>query len=112
MGVRKRPMEKEQLLEPVPVFCHDEDKHERSDLRVDWGNIAILFFLYLLQGILMGLVAAILMMLQNRGASYKQQYLMGLFMLILSLHGDLFGTAAVVWFTPAMIYDLHVPYYY
>ncbi|EDS29747.1 dynactin P62 subunit [Culex quinquefasciatus] len=58
MGVRKRPMEKEQLLEPVPVFCHDKDKHERSDLR----------------GILMGLVAAILMMLQNRGASYKQQY--------------------------------------
>ncbi|EDS44321.1 dynactin P62 subunit [Culex quinquefasciatus] len=152
MGVRKRPTEKEQLL----------DKHERSDLRVDWDNIAILFFLYLLQGILMGLVAAILMMLQNRGASYKQQvrvecwagdasyldevvemscrhnaycgrrsstrctglalagaswliptqYLMELFMLILSLHGDLFGTAAVVWFTPAMIYDLHVPYYY
>ncbi|EDS45902.1 dynactin P62 subunit [Culex quinquefasciatus] len=64
MGVLKRTMEKEQLLEPVPVFCHDEDKHERSDLRVDWGNIAILFFLYLLQGILMGL---------NRGASYKQQ---------------------------------------
>ncbi|EDS40716.1 dynactin P62 subunit [Culex quinquefasciatus] len=64
MGVRKRPTEKEQLL----------DKHERSDLRVDWDNIAILFFLYLLQGILMGLVAAILMMLQNRGASYKQQY--------------------------------------
>ncbi|KAL1398566.1 hypothetical protein pipiens_008858 [Culex pipiens pipiens] len=55
MGVLKRTMEKEQLLEPVPVFCHDEDKHERSDLRVDWGNIAILFFLYLLQGILMGL---------------------------------------------------------
>ncbi|EDS41592.1 dynactin P62 subunit [Culex quinquefasciatus] len=142
MGVRKRPTEKEQLLEPVPVFCHDEDKHEWSDLRVEWGNIAILFFLYLLQGILMKLVAAFLMMLQNRGASYKQQvhvecwagrvqlcalvvqyeaavgadrrlaYLMELFMLILGLHGDLFGTAAVVWFTPAMIYDLHVPYYY
>lgn len=50
-----------------------EDKHEPSDLRGDWGNIAILFFLYLLQGIPIGLSAAIPMLLQNRGASYKQQ---------------------------------------
>uniref|UniRef100_A0A8D8FX45 Acetyl-coenzyme A transporter 1 n=1 Tax=Culex pipiens TaxID=7175 RepID=A0A8D8FX45_CULPI len=128
MGVRKRPAEKEQLLVAKGTgagVVHDEDKHERSDLRGDWGNIAILFFLYLLQGIPIGLAAAIPMMLQNRGASYKQQaefsfahwpfsmkllwapivdslywsrfgrrkswliptqYLIGLFMLILSLH--------------------------
>lgn len=39
----------------------------------DRGNIALLFFLYLLQGIPLGLTAAIPMILQNRGASYKQQ---------------------------------------
>uniref|UniRef100_A0A182TB03 Major facilitator superfamily associated domain-containing protein n=1 Tax=Anopheles maculatus TaxID=74869 RepID=A0A182TB03_9DIPT len=109
------------LLPPVD----DEEKHEKSDLRGDWGNIAILFFLYLLQGIPIGLASAIPMLLQNRGASYKQQaefsfahwpfslkllwapivdslfwkrfgrrkswliptqYLIGIFMLILSLH--------------------------
>lgn len=59
----------------VPVHYHDndEEKHEQSDLRGDRGNIAILFFLYLLQGIPLGLTAAIPMLLQNRGASYKQQ---------------------------------------
>lgn len=59
----------------VPMHYHDEDdeKHEQSDLRGDRGNIAILFFLYLLQGIPLGLTAAIPMLLQNRGASYKQQ---------------------------------------
>uniref|UniRef100_U5EUI4 Putative acetyl-coa transporter n=1 Tax=Corethrella appendiculata TaxID=1370023 RepID=U5EUI4_9DIPT len=51
----------------------NDEKHEASDLRGDWGNIAILFFLYLLQGIPIGLAAAIPMLLQNRGASYKQQ---------------------------------------
>ncbi|XP_040168681.1 acetyl-coenzyme A transporter 1 [Anopheles arabiensis] len=112
----------ETLLPPVDA---DEEKHEKSDLRGDWGNIAILFFLYLLQGIPIGLASAIPMLLQNRGASYKQQaefsfahwpfslkllwapivdslfwkrfgrrkswliptqYLIGIFMLILSLH--------------------------
>lgn len=80
MSVRKRQekaaaSEKEQLLEVATPAGggHSEDKHERSDLRGDWGNIAILFFLYLLQGIPIGLAAAIPMMLQNRGASYKQQ---------------------------------------
>lgn len=59
----------------MPVHYHDDDdeRHEQSDLRGDRGNIAILFFLYLLQGIPLGLTAAIPMLLQNRGASYKQQ---------------------------------------
>ncbi|XP_049290399.1 acetyl-coenzyme A transporter 1 [Anopheles funestus] len=114
-------VDREALLLPVD----DEEKLEKSDLRGDWGNIAILFFLYLLQGIPIGLASAIPMLLQNRGASYKQQaefsfahwpfslkllwapivdslfwkqfgrrkswliptqYLIGIFMLILSLH--------------------------
>lgn len=51
----------------------EQHKDEPSDIRGDRANIAILFFLYLLQGIPIGLTAAIPMLLQNRGASYKQQ---------------------------------------
>lgn len=49
------------------------EHHEATDIRGDRGNIAILFFLYLLQGIPLGLISAIPMLLQNRGASYSQQ---------------------------------------
>lgn len=75
MSVRKRQERTEQgkLLPTASDNHNDEDKHEASDLRGDWGNIAILFFLYLLQGIPIGLASAIPMLLQNRGASYKQQ---------------------------------------
>lgn len=48
-------------------------EHEATDIRGDRANIAILFFLYLLQGIPLGLISAIPMLLQNRGASYSQQ---------------------------------------
>ncbi|KAF5277548.1 hypothetical protein FQA39_LY18460 [Lamprigera yunnana] len=47
--------------------------HVRSNIKGDEGNIALLFFLYTLQGIPLGLSAAIPMILQNRGVSYKQQ---------------------------------------
>jgi len=51
-----------------------EDQHHlASDLRGDWLNIFVLLFLYILQGIPLGLAAAIPMLLQNRGISYKQQ---------------------------------------
>lgn len=50
-----------------------KDGHEETDIRGDRRNIAILFFLYLLQGVPIGLAAAIPMLLQNRGASYKDQ---------------------------------------
>nr|CAD7259345.1 unnamed protein product [Timema shepardi] len=46
---------------------------EPSNTKGDEKNIAILFFLYLLQGIPLGLSAAIPMYLQNRGVSYRQQ---------------------------------------
>lgn len=44
-----------------------------TNIQGDRANIAILFFLYLLQGIPLGLSSAIPMLLQNRGASYKEQ---------------------------------------
>lgn len=46
---------------------------ESSDMKGDEWNIAILFFLYVLQGIPLGLSSAIPMYLQNRGVSYRQQ---------------------------------------
>lgn len=45
----------------------------KSNLKGDGKNIALLFFLYTLQGIPLGLSAAIPMILQNHGVSYKQQ---------------------------------------
>lgn len=52
---------------------HNHEPHESSDLKGDWLNISVLFFLYLLQGVPLGLAQAIPMLLQNRGISYKQQ---------------------------------------
>lgn len=59
----------------VPLLndgLHKHD-HEKPDIRGDRANVALLFFLYLLQGIPIGLTSSIPMLLQNRGASYKQQ---------------------------------------
>jgi len=57
-----------------------EDGNRTQNQRVEGGyvkgdewNVAILFFLYVLQGIPLGLSAAIPMYLQNRGVSYRQQ---------------------------------------
>lgn len=50
----------------------DSPSNERSNLAGDGKNIVLLLFLYTLQGIPLGLSAAIPMILQNR-ASYKQQ---------------------------------------
>ncbi|KAJ9577036.1 hypothetical protein L9F63_006384, partial [Diploptera punctata] len=46
---------------------------DNSDMKGDEWNIALLFFLYVLQGIPLGLSSAIPMYLQNRGVSYRQQ---------------------------------------
>jgi hypothetical protein len=58
-----------------------EDGNRTRNRRVEEGgylngdkyNIAILFFLYVLQGVPLGLSSAIPMYLQNRGVSYRQQ---------------------------------------
>lgn len=78
MNKRKRPADNDQqcgndLAEPLLDADTHRNDHETSDMHGDRANIAILFFLYLLQGIPLGLTAAIPMLLQNRGASYKQQ---------------------------------------
>jgi len=67
----RRKLEKEDRSEDGIV--DSSNIQEPSDLRGDEKNIAILFFLYLLQGIPLGLCGSIPMLLQNRGVSYRQQ---------------------------------------
>ncbi|XP_043270716.1 acetyl-coenzyme A transporter 1 [Venturia canescens] len=55
----------------APLIGHENTSV--SDIKGDEKNIAFLLFLYLLQGIPLGLCSAIPMILQNRGVSYKQQ---------------------------------------
>ena len=50
-----------------------EDKREEPNWWIDKWNILILLFLYILQGIPMGLSASIPMVLQSRHVGYKQQ---------------------------------------
>jgi MFS transporter, PAT family, solute carrier family 33 (acetyl-CoA transportor), member 1 len=51
------------------------ENEEKSNLKGDYGNMALLLSLYFLQGTISGLTAAIPILLQNRGVSYKQQAL-------------------------------------
>ena len=46
---------------------------EPSNLEGDYGNVALLLLLYVLQGIPLGMAASIPMILQNKHVSYKQQ---------------------------------------
>ncbi|XP_014223966.1 acetyl-coenzyme A transporter 1 [Trichogramma pretiosum] len=56
--------------QPVP---QGQIAEQKSNIKGDEKNIAILLFLYLLQGIPLGLCSSIPMLLQNRGVSYRQQ---------------------------------------
>ncbi|XP_049873859.1 acetyl-coenzyme A transporter 1 [Pectinophora gossypiella] len=65
---RKLNSEKEELLENG-----EPGGHVQSNIKGDELNIAVLLFLYTLQGIPLGLAGAIPMLLQNRGITYTQQ---------------------------------------
>lgn len=51
----------------------DELNCEKSDLTGDHKNVAVLLLLYLMQGIPIGIVAVVPILLQNRGVNYKDQ---------------------------------------
>ncbi len=51
----------------------NDDQQEQPNLQGDRGNVALLTFLYFMQGIVSGLSAAMPLLLQNYGASYTQQ---------------------------------------
>lgn len=65
---RKQSAEKEELIENG-----DTNDGGTSDIKGDEINIAVLLFLYTLQGIPLGLAGAVPMLLQNRGITYIQQ---------------------------------------
>lgn len=67
----RRKMEKNDAVEEG--IAEHNHVHGKADIRGDEKNIVILFFLYLLQGIPLGLCGSIPMLLQNRGVSYRQQ---------------------------------------
>lgn len=64
---RKQSSETEELLENGEILI------EESNIKGDELNIAVLLFLYTLQGIPLGLAGAVPMLLQNRGITYTQQ---------------------------------------
>ena len=70
MGTRRKMNKDDNVEDGIHELKH---VHERSDVRGDEKNIAILLFLYLLQGIPLGLCGSIPMLLQNRDVSYRQQ---------------------------------------
>lgn len=65
---RKQLPEKEELIENGEAV-----ETGRSNIKGDEINIAVLLFLYTLQGIPLGLAGAVPMLLQNRGITYTQQ---------------------------------------
>ncbi|XP_061716064.1 acetyl-coenzyme A transporter 1 [Cydia pomonella] len=66
---RKNVPEKEELIENGAAPMHTG----QSNIKGDELNIAVLLFLYTLQGIPLGLAGAVPMLLQNRGITYTQQ---------------------------------------
>lgn len=62
-----------QEKENEPVYKSSEEGESHEEKIRDLPNIALLFFLYLLQGIPLGLSAAIPIILQNRHVSYSDQ---------------------------------------
>ncbi|XP_075977564.1 acetyl-coenzyme A transporter 1 [Anticarsia gemmatalis] len=67
---RKQTSEKEELLENGD---NAPTEGGSSNIKGDELNIAVLLFLYTLQGIPLGLAGAVPMLLQNRGITYTQQ---------------------------------------
>ncbi|XP_013186931.1 acetyl-coenzyme A transporter 1 [Amyelois transitella] len=66
---RKRTLEDEKLIENGDTISETGE----SNIKGDELNIAVLLFLYTLQGIPLGLAGAVPMLLQNRGITYTQQ---------------------------------------
>ena len=73
MIYRKRNGSNESDFESDMNELPSDKTFQFEKLKGDRGNVAILFFLYLLQGIPLGLMQAIPIILTNSGVSYKQQ---------------------------------------
>jgi PAT family acetyl-CoA transporter-like MFS transporter 1 len=67
----KKNVVEDQEQQQVAVEEEEEEKEEESDLRGDYRNVAILVFLYILQGIPLGISGAVRILLVDRGVSYQ-----------------------------------------
>ena len=56
----------------------EDNTAQHSDLTGDYGNVFVLFLLYVLQGIPLGMGGSIPMILQNKNVSYKDQAMFSL----------------------------------
>lgn len=61
------------IRQPEIDADNEKDKSNQNGLQGDYGNIALLMFLYILQGIPLGLGGSIPMLLTSRKVSYKDQ---------------------------------------
>lgn len=68
---KRKQSEKEEKEDLIESGENVESGH--SNIKGDELNIAVLLFLYTLQGIPLGLAGAVPMLLQNRGITYTQQ---------------------------------------
>lgn len=73
--MRNRKLDDDLSIGMVSDTHHDDKEPlcSRTGLRGDYCNICLLLLLYVLQGIPLGLAAAVPMMLQNRGVTYAAQ---------------------------------------
>uniref|UniRef100_A0A131YNZ3 MFS transporter, PAT family, solute carrier family 33 (Acetyl-CoA transporter), member 1 n=1 Tax=Rhipicephalus appendiculatus TaxID=34631 RepID=A0A131YNZ3_RHIAP len=94
MEMRRRPTSKHQdsigdnILAPSKELLlengqasgdgHHNDKDYAGSVLEEWRSIALLLFLYVLQGVPLGLASAMPLLLQNRRISYKEQALFSL----------------------------------
>ncbi|KAH7716062.1 acetyl-coenzyme A transporter 1 [Aphelenchoides avenae] len=53
--------------------AEDEEVKRPQTLMDDFGSICLLVFLYVLQGVPLGLITAVPLLLQSRGVTYSQQ---------------------------------------
>lgn len=60
-------------LDDCDLEYDDQQEQEQPNLQGDRANVALLTFLYFMQGVVSGLSAAMPLLLQNYGASYTQQ---------------------------------------
>ncbi|BFZ23451.1 hypothetical protein BsWGS_26489 [Bradybaena similaris] len=76
-SVEKMDIESDSLFPHIPLFSGWEKgaskAHSDGSIRGDLGSIMLLMFLYILQGIPLGLAGSIPMLLQSRKVSYTDQ---------------------------------------
>lgn len=78
MELSEKKNKKRKNVKNIMLSDGEDQVEEQSNLKGDYGNVMILLFLYILQGVPLGISSAVRILLQNRGVSYKQQALFSL----------------------------------